>query len=192
MARLLDGSDPVTFLRNRVGAGIALAVLLTTLGGCASSVGPWTMVEGPNNACVPGESGKYEELSVPIAVYELPTDTAIQITGIEVVDPINVVLHDDDYRVVAQVTDGDRFLMPGIEQYPPANKPFASLWESAESPFGLSLNAADLPVAVIAHLTTTTGKDASFNGFNVSYTSGGKNYTVKTGMTVEVPNGPCN
>jgi len=181
----------VTFLKNRVGAGIALAVLLTTLGGCASSVGPWSMVEGPNNACVPGESGKYEELSVPIAVYELPADTTIQITGIEVVDPVNVVLHDDDYRVVAEVTDGDKFLLPGIEQYPPANKPFASLWETAESPFGLTLSAADLPVAVIAHLTTTTGKDASFNGFNVSYTSGGKNYTVKTGMTVEVPNGSC-
>ena len=177
-------------LKRKVAVIIAFCGVLTAVGGCSSSIGPLSEVDAGSTSCLPGDMDQNDEVAMPIGIYGLPKEADIQITGIEPVNPVNLVVHADDYRVIGEIVNGDHHLMAGRGEYPPI-KPFRALWEAAASPFDRRLTADDLPVSVIAHITPSSDADASLDGFDISYTNAGKNYTVRTTAALLVPNGSC-
>ena len=171
-------------------AAVVLALSACTTGGSGeedfSSDGPWTYVDLDRLTCIPGDQGLYDEVSMPIVISELPKGVSVTIDKIEPFQAENMVVHADDYRLF----EGSSELLPGVEGYPPT-KPFRALWDVADAPYGRSITAADLPMVVMAHITPTQGEDAYLEGFNISYTSDGKQYIVRTVSRLAVPYGPC-
>ena len=146
--------------------------------------GPWQNPPNTSDSiCLPLDL--YPEIAMGIGVYELPKNTSITITDITPVEADNLVV-DGDYRLIS-VTDQ---LTMAAGQYPPI-KPFTEPWETAGSPIGVEIDEEDLPVAVVAHITPSGEGDSSLEGFNVTYTSDGETYELKTPRSLEVHAEAC-